>query len=1317
MNILRFLLLLLPIFLFATANKPKILFIYASHFSELKAKYVKEQCQNNGIDIVYKSLSKIQKDNNDSQYTGYDFVILDGVGSSRSKELFESILPKIKASSSKIIALNVLDKNNTQWRVGLSYEQHKSLHDYLDNGGMKNFISFAKFLAGDVFKISDTIAQEPIIYPKKAIYHPDSPNKMFESMEEYLKFLDVNASGKSIIGIAMYQSNFGNIDSKLIDDTVRRLSKMENIIPAAFYYQYDFSPSPKPNPYKDLLSIDGKFEADAIIFYQTIHQAQKRKKEFEKLGIPVFGGIKYSSGDTKEYEEDQQGITGFMLPFTLAIPETAGVINPMVVASINKYNQTTQIIEYQLDSFLARISKYMLLQTKENKDKKVAFFFWNYPSGQNAIGASFLNIPESLASVFKELKSEGYTTDDVNSSYFTDRVKDMMSLWYREVNATHLEQRNLCEFYPLAKYKEWFSKLPRSKQKEINDVWGEPEASTMLVQRDGKQYFTIPRMKVKNFIVLPQGSRAEDKNNERKSYHDMATPVSHGYLAVYLYAKEIFGVDAIVHMGTHGSQEWLKGKERGLSTFDSPNLAVGNTPVIYPFIVDDVGEAMQAKRRGSALILSHLTPPFSPAGLHDELVDLHDMMHQHKEMSDGRTKEKTKEQIISMTAELSFDKEIDANSSTDFPKFLNELHDYLDELARENQPLGMHTYGVPLTKEHSILTIMQMLGKDYADKANKIELKHPDEKEHEHDGHKHDEWHSKSIEHYKDINSSNPYIFIREAIKGNVYEGSTLKEYLKQALKYNDGIIGSLELLNLVKALEGKYIPTSTGGDPVRSPDILPTGRNLYGFDPSKVPTKAAYETGKELTQELIANYYAKHGVYPDKLAFSLWSIETMRHYGVLESQILYALGIKPVWRKGGKVVDMEIISYSELKRPRVDVLISATGLYRDAFPNVMAYLDKAVKKIVDLKEDSNFVRLNALALEKEMIKEGMDKDEAKKLSTIRIFSNASGTYGTGLAGKVMASGTWDDDSDMADGYMSRMGFAYGSGAWGQKVADRLYRKNLKGTDAAIFSRSSNVYGLLTSDDPFQYLGGIALAVRNIDGKTPELYISNLRNKSKGKVEDIKKFMSREIRTRYTHPQWIEAMQDEGFAGASEIVGMVQNAWGWEVMDPTTIRDDQWQELVEVYINDKHNIDMKEFFEKNNPDALAMISERFLEAIRKGYFKTDEKTIKKLVETYMEMANKHDVYTDNEKFKEFVKGRAAGYGLSAVLPSKAQSDFKTKPTKALASAKKPEPKVKGQELKEQKDEDREKDYTYLYFVLFILGLMVLGMLYQARRKV
>ena len=1302
------LLTLLPLWLFAN---PTVLFINGTHPSKSKENHIENNLKRVNIEVEFKKLGSLKKEQNLS-YALYDMVILDGVNARRSKELFDKIQAQIKSTVKKMIALNVLDKNDTKWRKGISYEEHKAIHDYLANGGEKNFASFADFMAHDIFKLSDKEADKALIYPKTAIYHPKS-SEMFDSLEAYLKFMGKEDSTDSLIGIAMYQSNFGNVDSKSIDESIKRLDNMEGVIPVAFYYAYDFSPKATKNPYQELLSINGEFKLDALMFFQMMHQGNKRRKEFEKLNIPVFGALNYFDGNEETYKDAKNGISAMMSPFMLTIPENAGVINPMVISAKDKKTGETEIMSSQLDSFLKRVKNYTVLQKKENKEKKLAFFFWNYPSGQNAMGASFLNIPESLSNIFQTLKNEGYSTKEVNASFFTDRVKDMMALYYRDVNVSELIERDLCELYPLEKYKAWFNKLPKNIQVNIEKVWGKVERSNMLMEKDGKQYFTIPRMKIGNFVVLPQGTRGEDKKEYEKSYHNMSLPVNHGYLAVYLYAKEIFGVDAIVHMGTHGSQEWMQGKERGLDAFDSPNLAVGDTPVIYPFIVDDIGEAMNTKRRGSAVSLSHMTPPFSPAGLHDEMVEIHELMHQYNEMSEGASREKTKEQLIALSKAQNFDKELDSNASTNFKTYLTELHDYLDTLASANQPLGMHTYGKAPSHEHTILTVMQMLGSNYALLANEYASEHKETSPHVHtEACEHDE--ESDIQNYKDINKSAPYMLIAQAIEGKYPKDGELRKYLQDAHEKYELIEHSLELDSLVKALKGKYIPTSTGGDPIRSSEILPTGRNMYGFDPSKVPTKAAYETGKALTQELIANYYAKHGVYPDKLAFSLWSIETMRHYGVLEAQILYALGIKPKWGHGGQVRGMEIIPYAELKRPRVDVVVSATGLYRDAFPNVMDYLDKAVKKIVALKEKNNFVRRHALALEQELLAEGLDANLSKKLSSIRIFSNASGTYGTGIADTVMASGTWENDKGMSDDYMGKMGFAYGSGMWGEKVANKLYAKVLKGTDAAMFSRSSNTYGLLTSDDPFQYLGGIALAVRNIDGKTPEMYISNLRNKSKGKVETIQKFMSKELRTRYLHPQWIKAMQEEGFAGTLAMVGMVQNAWGWEVMDESSIRDDQWQEFVEVYVNDKHNLDMKEFFEKSNPDALAKISERFLEAIRKGYFKTDEKTIKKLVETYMEMANKHDVYTENEKFTEYVKGKAVAYGLSPKLPSKIQTEFNTVFKKT--EAKKPEPKVKGQELVEQKNIEVDEDYTYLWFALFIFGLIGLGMIYGAYRK-
>ena len=1321
--------LLIPIWLLATPKDPKVLFLHdKNHFSKVKANFIKKACEKTNIEMVYKGLGEVH--NSKSKYDAYDLVVMQGVFSDSNKKMFNSILEAVKKDKTRVLALRVRDKNTTKWRLGIEEDQRKQINLYLGNGGERNFQSFADFMANDIFGISDKVADEPFIYPKTGIYHPDSPNgKIYESLKDYLKFMGVDKDAKKLVGIMMYQGNFGSMDAGLIDTTIKKLSQKENVLPVAFYAQRTSPKGKDVIPYKEIISIDGEVQIDAIVYYQMMHNGLQKKSEFERLGIPVFGGMTYRAGSEEDYKWEIQGIDNFMIPFMLNNPEIAGVVNPMIVAAKNEDDDTTQAIDYQIDAFLRRIDRYLVLQDKANKDKKVAWFFW---SGDAGMGASNLNVAESFANIFKDLKEKGYDTKDINASYFDKgRVKDMMSLWYRDVNASDLLKRDLCELYPLDKYEKWFKALPDYVQTNITEAWGEPSSSNMLLEKDGKKYFTIPRMKLGNFIVLPQGSRSADKEEDQKSAHDKENPLNHGYLSVYLYAKEVFKADALVHMGTHGTQEWSAGKEKGLSIYDSPNLAAGDIPIFYPYIVDDVGEAIIAKRRGSAVVISHLTPPFAPAGLHDTLVVIHDLMHQYNEMTVGRTKQKTKERLIKLSEEENFDKEIDANATEDFEEYMKQLHDYLEELAEENQPLGLHTFGEDQEDNHQILTVMQMLGSKYANLANSKDIEIAGEKkDHDHDdGHSHDHKHgdksntdhsheagNKDIGNYKDINKSKPYLYIKATFAGNMPEDDDLKPYLEQAKKYKDMLRAKNETISLVDALDGKYIPSSTGGDPIRTPESLPTGRNLFGFDPSKIPTKAAFDAGMELAEQMIENYYKKHGVYPDKFAYTMFATETMRHYGVLESQILYTLGVRPIWSKSGRVTGVEIIPYSELKRPRVDVVVSATSLYRDSMPIIMDWIDKAVKMVVELKEESNFVRRNALALQEELEKKGLSKEDALKLSTIRIFSNAGGTsMGTGLARNVKNSGDWENDKAMSQEYMSRMGFAYGSGIHGKKMVKELFKMNLSGTDAVAFSRSSNLYGLLTADEPFQYFGGVAQAVRNIDGKTPEMYIMNLRNKDKAKVQDINSFISKELRTRYFHPQWIKAMQDEGSAGAGNFLSVIQNTWGWEVMAPESIRDDQWQEFVDVYVNDKHNLNMKEFFEKNNPEVLAKIAERFLEAIRKDYFKTDEETVKKLVETYMEMANKYDVFTDNEKFKEYVKGKALGYGLSTALPSKAQTKFITAEVKA-AGEKPSKAKQKGQKLEEVKQTKIDKNYDYLYFLLTILAIIASGMIYQSKRR-
>jgi len=687
-------------------------------------------------------------------------------------------------------------------------------------------------------------------------------------------------------------------------------------------------------------------------------------------------------------------------------------------------------------------------------------------------------------------------------------------------------------------------------------------------------------------------------------------------------------------------------------------------------------------------------------------------MQQYMALSEGETRTRTQTMILQQVMALNIFEDINWTSekaSANFDTFFVELHDYLHEMAEESQPLGVHTFGQTLEDAHIITTLLQMLGEDFTKPAAKFEreqkLTLPAELT--------QRLYSEDME-----NNKVAQLYDLEGFKllwlSLVSEStpSEISEELVQGVEKAKALMadfkGQQEMPAFLNALNGRYSVTGYGGDPVRSPEAMPTGKNLIGFNPAKVPSKAAWEVGKRMMEETIAQHRQDKGQYPDKLAFSLWSLETMRHHGVLESQVMAAMGVRPVWDDNGIIRGTEIIPYAELKRPRVDVVLSATGLYRDAFPNVMLMLAKAVKQVSELKEENNSVYKNTQALKASLLESGVDAGEAEYLSTVRIFSNESGAYGSGLADTSLASGTWETDSKLSDLYLARMGFVFGADEtrWSEQV-ENLYGKVLSGTDAVMFSRSTNLYGMTTSDDPFQYFGGLSLAIRNLDGKSPEMLIANLRQANATKTENLKTFMAREMRTRAFHPRWIEEAQKEGYAGALQMLDRINNFWGWTVMSPESITDAQWQEFADIYVKDKYNMDMREFFEQANPTNLAQMIERMLEAERKDYWETDAETMKILVETYLDVARQHDVLSDNEAFNEYLTNQAQGYGLDLAGVPMAQA--------ALTGAQ-PEA-VTGQELKQVEQTETDIMAQWQRFALFglLFAAFALGAGWQARQ--
>ena len=451
-------------------------------------------------------------------------------------------------------------------------------------------------------------------------------------------------------------------------------------------------------------------------------------------------------------------------------------------------------------------------------------------------------------------------------------------------------------------------------------------------------------------------------------------------------------------------------------------------------------------------------------------------------------------------------------------------------------------------------------------------------------------------------------------------------EMSRAVMKFNPGVdskdindllrrSGPREISALLAGLAGKYVEPGEGNDAIRNPASLPTGRNFYGFNPQKIPSPAAWQLGKKAAREIIANQLRAKGKYPQKVAVVLWATETMRNEGVNESTILYLMGIKPTWASSGRVRGVEVIPGRVLGRPRIDVMVNASGLYRDLFPDKMAFIDQAVQLALRQTDIDNLLAAGSARIKSELLAQGMAADQAEELSRLRIFAAPPGAYGTGVAAMASMSGTWQEEKEVVGVYENRVGYVYGGKHWGTP-ARQLLKENLSGVEAVVHSRSSNVYGLLDNDDMFQYLGALSMAVRLESGQTPQTLVTQQQKPGQVKVEDMAKTLGREMRSRYLNPEWIKAMEQEGYAGAREMANFAEYLWGWDMTTPDKVDEAKWQQTYEVYVEDEYGLEMDNFFAKASPWAKQSITARMLETIRKGYWQPDEKVKQKLAAAY-----------------------------------------------------------------------------------------------------
>ncbi|WP_029013374.1 cobaltochelatase subunit CobN [Niveispirillum irakense] len=1124
----------------------------------------------------------------------------------------------------------VLESTPTPWlRVGggppgagnLPPDQAPTLIAYYANGGPVNIGHLFAFVAARAKGLSGPPLPEPERLPKAGFYHAAAPAP-FPDAASYLAWGQARWPRQAPrVAIAINTGMLSGMQTAMVDGLVAKMEKA-GLAPLPFWFE-----AGKEDGLTSLLAPAG---IDALVNLTHMQNGSARAAELLTLDVPALPAFTWQEGDEASFQAATSGIQAGTMAALLTVPESWGMADPLVIGALR--NGEPVLMEAQADTLIAKLVRLAILRGKPAADKHLALMFWNHPEGEKNISASNLNIPRSLEHLTTALKQAGYRVETPDEATLTEKAQAMLGGLYRpEAELSGLLDKGLAQALPLSVYQSWFNNIPISQQQEITRTWGAASQHWALRNIKGELAFIIPVAKLGNLTLMPQPPRA---GRPGASYHDTKVPPDHFYLAAYLWLRQS-GADALIHFGTHGTQEWTPGKDRGLSVSDYPFLTVGDLPVFYPYIQDNVGEAMQARRRGRAVTISHQTPPFAPAGLYDELRDLHALVHEYQQLEEGAVHDATAARIRDAVTAAHMDKDLGwdaARMQADFPGFMNVLHDHLHVLAQDALPLGLHVFGKPANPDHRLSTVMQQLGPDFY----RLASGEPDEL---------------FAGDYSQLQQVAPYrllkAHLRDGVAVDTIPDAGLRTQVERAIALDRNLAQTGEVEALLAGLAGRLMPPGPGGDPIRNPDV-PSGRNLYAFEPNKLPTRSAYAAGEKALADLIAAYQAEHqGEIPTKLAFTLWSSEAMRHLGVVESQILWAMGLRPVWDQGGRVTAIEIIPSAELGRRRIDTVLQITSVYRDQFDGFMRLLADAIDRLAALEEPGNVIAANSSALAADLMKGGMAEARARQLAALRLFSNEPGDYGSGLPDAVLDSTNWEQESALAETFLNRLQYAYGADEWGVKLeGTNLFARQLTGVQAAVLSRSSKLHGILSTDHPFEYLGGLSLAVRHLDGQSPSLYIADLRNPT-ARITGTASFLADELRTRYQNPHWIKAMQAEGYAGALEMLNVANNLFGWQVTDPDSVRADQWQAFHDTYVMDRRELGLNEWFAANNPTAQMQLVERMAEAIRKGYWDASAQTRAELAQRWQELAATAGTQATADRTREFIESIAAGFGLDA----------------------------------------------------------------------
>jgi cobaltochelatase CobN len=944
------------------------------------------------------------------------------------------------------------------------------------------------------------------------------------------------------------------------------------------------------------------------------------------LGVPIVQGLCLTSSRARWAEADG-GLSPIDAAMQVAIPEFDGRL--IAVPFSFKEEGPGGIPVYAADperaGRLAGIAvRQARLAARPNQHKHVAIMLSSYPTKHSRVGnAVGLDTPASAVLLLRALRDAGYDLGDGFPDDGDALIHALIAAggydteWLTEDQLSAAPAR-----VPLAAYREWISSLPKEFLTRVVASWGEPPGQ---LYTDGDD-IVLACLRFGHVVVMIQPPRGFGENPVA-IYHDPDLPPSHHYLAAYLWLRREFGADAVIHLGKHGTLEWLPGKGLGLSAQCAPDAVLGDLPLIYPFIVNDPGEGTQAKRRAHAVIVDHLVPPMARADSYGELAKLEQLLDEYATVAalDPDKLPAVRAQIWSLVraAQLHHDLAVEAEpGAAEFDDFVLHIDGYLCEVKDAAIRDGLHILGQAPAGEalaNLVLVILRSaqlwsarwgalpglraalgLAEGHGDAASRSETDRYERT-------------ARSLVEAMAAAGWNPDRAL-EAAADHVEPGGV--EAVARVLQFAClEVVPRLaattdETAAVLRALSGGYVAAGPSGSPTRGlVNVLPTGRNFYSVDPKAIPSPNSWDTGAALAESLLARHLADEGAYPRCVGLTVWGTSAMRTQGDDIAEVLALIGCRPTWDEvSRRVTGFTVVPPAELGRPRIDVTLRISGFFRDAFPHVIAMLDDAIGTVAGLDEPAgvNYLRAHATA------------DHAAhgdwRRATTRIFGSKPGAYGAGLLPLIDAR-NWRDDADLAEVYAVWGGYAYGRGLDGAPA-----RPDMETAFARISVAAKNTdtreHDIADSDDYFQYHGGMVAMVRSLTGRSPAAYIGDSATPDAVRTRTLAEETRRVFRSRVVNPRWIAAMRRHGYKGAFELAATVDYLFGYDAT-AHVVSGWMYERLAAAYVLDPEN---RAFMEKSNPWALRGITERLLEAAQRGMWaEPDPKLLDRLRQVYLDM--------------------------------------------------------------------------------------------------